>query len=289
VRAVLFFSGELMMQQYSLGISPCPNDTFIFGALVQGLVAVPHNYEVRLADVEELNARAAQELLDITKLSVAVMPQILDRYVLLRAGGALGRGCGPVLVARKSVPLETLAEAVIAIPGRMTTANLLLSLHGMHHGPRPEMIFDQVMPAVARGEVDAGVVIHEGRFTYEAHGLVKLLDLGAWWEQATGLPLPLGGIAVRRSLGMETALQVEDAIRRSLAFARENPEQLRPFIRRHAQELDDSVIDSHIATFVNDYSMNLGTEGMHAIRTLVTMGARVAGLPLPEAPLFAGD
>lgn len=274
------------MQHYSLGISPCPNDTFIFGALVQKIISLPHQYDVRLADVEELNARAAQGLLDISKLSIAAMPLILEKYILLRSGGALGRGCGPVLVARKQVPLESLSEAAIAIPGRMTTANLLLSLHGMHHGPRPEMIFDEVMPAVVRGNVDAGVIIHEGRFTYESHGLVKLLDLGAWWEGATGLPLPLGGIAVKRSLGHEVALQVEDAIKRSLAYAFENPAKLASFIRKHAQEMDSHVIESHIATFVNDYSMNLGDEGQQAVRTLITKGAEIAGLKLPDAQLF---
>ncbi|MFV0422369.1 1,4-dihydroxy-6-naphthoate synthase [Oleidesulfovibrio sp.] len=274
------------MQQYSMGISPCPNDTFIFGALVQKLIPLPHEYCVKLADVEELNAHAAQATLDITKLSIAAMPLVLENYILLRAGGALGRGCGPVLVARKDVPLESLAESTIAIPGRMTTANLLLSLHGMHNGPRPEMVFDEVMPAVAGGKVDAGVVIHEGRFTYEAHGLVKLLDLGAWWESSTGMPLPLGGIAVKRSLGPEVALQVEKAIRQSLEFAWKHPEVLREYIRNHAQEMDDAVIDSHIATFVNDYSMSLGAEGMEAIRTLITKGAEVAGLTLPDAPMF---
>ncbi len=277
------------MYHYTLGISPCPNDTFIFGALAQEWIALPHNYSVHLADVETLNTHAAKAEFDIIKLSVAAVPQVLEQYILLRCGGALGKGCGPMLVARRQVPLTTLRQATIAVPGHMTTANLLLSLHGMHSGPRPEMPFDAIMPAIAAGQADAGVVIHEGRFTYQTHGLTKLLDLGTWWEETTNMPLPLGCIAVKRSLGMPTALQIEKAIRNSLAYAQHNPTAMRAFIRKHAQELGEAVIDRHIKTFVNDYSMNLGPQGMRAIETLTTRSAAAQGCNLPNVPLFVQD
>lgn len=274
----------------SLGISPCPNDTYIFHALAKGCIPLPCGFDLFMADVEVLNGRARAGTLDVTKLSLAAMAHVLDDYVLLNAGAALGRGCGPLLVAREPLSPADLAGARVAIPGRMTTANLLLSLHGTLHGPREEMVFDQVMPAVASGKADCGLVIHEGRFTYGAHGLHCVLDLGQWWESAYGLPLPLGAIAARRDLGEATILAVQDAIRRSLEYANANPAASRGWIREHAQEMSDEVTDSHIRTFVNDFSLDLRDEGRAAIRALLEKATAIsggAGRGLPDLPLFA--
>ena len=273
---------------FSLGISPCPNDTFIFDALLHNRIPASFDTSVHMADVEELNTLARQGTLAITKLSLAAVPDALKHYILLRSGAALGRGCGPLIVSSRPLSPDDLASSRIAIPGALTTANLLLSLHGGFKGPREEMIFDAVMPALEQGKADLGVIIHEGRFTYADRGLHLVLDLGEWWEAHTGLPLPLGAIAVHRDLGPETALQVEEAIRQSLLHARANPNDARDFIRAHAQEMDESVMRSHIATFVNEFSVDLGPEGQAAICHLLEAGARERGVPLPDVPLFVG-
>ena len=272
---------------HSLGISPCPNDTYIFEALIHGRSPASFDVSLFMADVEELNALARQGRLDVTKLSMAAAAYILDRYVLLNAGAALGRGCGPLVVSRRELSADECQSARIAIPGRMTTANLLLSLTGRFDGPREEMLFDQIMPAVEQGRAELGVIIHEGRFTYADRGLRLVLDLGQWWEETTRMPLPLGVIAVRRDLGPEAVLGVEEAIRRSLLHARAHPEAGRAFIRAHAQEMDESVMTSHITTFVNDYSLDLGEEGRRAMESLLQAAAREAGISLPRLPVFA--
>lgn len=270
----------------SLGISPCPNDTYIFHALARGRIELPCGFELFMADVEVLNGRARAGTLDVTKLSLAAMAHVLDEYVLLDSGAALGHGCGPLLVARTPLSPADLAGARVAIPGRMTTANLLLSLHGVAQGPREEMAFDRVMPAVSAGRADCGLVIHEGRFTYGGYGLHCVLDLGQWWESACGLPLPLGAIAARRDLGASTILAVQDAIRRSLEYANADPAASRQWIRQHAREMSDEVTASHIRTFVNAFSMELGEEGRAAIRALLEKAATMAGRTLPALPLF---
>lgn len=277
------------MQRFELGISPCPNDTYIFYALANGRIDLPFAVDMFMADVEQLNARAHRADIAVTKLSVAAMVDALDNYILLRAGGALGYGCGPIMVAKKNTCVSALAHERIAIPGKMTTANLLLSLHGVHKGERVEMIFDEVMPAVANGDVAAGVVIHEGRFTYAGYGLEKLFDLGKWWEDTTALPIPLGAIAVHRDLGMDMARAIEDTIRRSLAYVQNNPAEARDYIKQHAQEMDDAVIDQHIALFVNNFSMNLEEEGQQAIRILLEKAFEIAGKKMPSKPLFVED
>ena len=273
----------------SLGISPCPNDTFIFDALVHKRIPLPCDFDLFMADVEDLNTKARSGHLDITKLSLAALVQVLDAYWILDAGAALGRGCGPLVVSNKTLTPEELSTASIAIPGQMTTANALLTLTDSFAGPRKEMIFDAVIPAVANGETDIGVIIHEGRFTYAAHGLQLVLDLGAWWEKKTGLPLPLGVIAVRRDLGRQTALAVEDTIRRSLLHARSHPEDSKAFTCAHAQEMDPAVMAEHIGMFVNDYSIDLGLEGRRAIRIFLDAAAKAANITLPALPLFAGE
>jgi 1,4-dihydroxy-6-naphthoate synthase len=260
-----------MSEKLSLGYSPCPNDTFIFHGLASGEVAWPGGLDIILADVEELNGLAVDGKLDVLKVSVAAAAGILDDYVLLRAGGAMGYGVGPVLVAKSGVDLPSLEGKTVATPGRKTTANLLFGLCCRKLGVLvscKEMVFDEIMPAVVAGEVDAGVIIHEGRFTFSKFGLTQILDLGAWWEDHTSLPIPLGAIAIRRSLGIDVARAMNKAIRQSLICVRENPEGAWAYIKEHAQEMDDEVILEHIKTFVTEYSLDIGDGGERAVTRL---------------------
>jgi Predicted periplasmic solute-binding protein len=274
----------------SLGISPCPNDTYIFSALIQGRVSLPGGMgplTTHFADVEELNALARKGALDVTKLSVAAVADILDEYAVLSSGGALGRGCGPLLVASRPLAPEDLRDMPIAIPGVKTTANTLMSLHGAFTGPRREMLFDTIMPALVRGEYAAGVIIHESRFTYAEHGLHLVLDLGKWWEETTGAPIPLGVIVARRSLGAEALRRISACIRASLENANAGPGAGRAFIRAHAQEMDEGVLAKHIAAFVNEFSLDLGEEGRFAVERLVARAAELGDVMLPDRPMFA--
>lgn len=270
----------------SLGLSPCPNDTYIFHALLHGLTPAPAAIRPHLADVEQLNALARQKKLDVTKISLGAAAQIMGDYALLSSGAALGWGCGPLVVAREALPPEAWCAARVAVPGLLTTANLLLTLHGGFQGPRREMLFSEIMPALARGDADLGVIIHEGRFTFERMGLVKLLDLGQWWEGAFHLPLPLGAIAVRRDLPMQTARAMQAAIADSLAHARAHPGDSKDFVRSHAQEMEESVTRAHIETFVTDFSLDLGEAGRTAIEALVGRAAALLGRKLPREGLF---
>ncbi|MDE7240354.1 1,4-dihydroxy-6-naphthoate synthase [Desulfovibrio sp.] len=278
----------------SLGLSPCPNDTFIFHALLEGRVRVPApapwsghiRFVPHFADVEELNGMAVAGRLDVTKLSLGAVARIMDAYALFSSGAALGWGCGPLVVAAKPLTPEQLKSASVAVPGLMTTANLLLDLHGGFRGPRRELLFSDIMDAVARGEDEAGVIIHEGRFTFGDHGLIKIVDLGEWWESAFHLPLPLGAIAGRRGLPLAVALAVQGGIAESLRHAWAHPEDSRDFIRAHAQELDDAVTKAHIETFVTAFSEDLGPAGREAIATLVERSAARLGVALPAAGLF---
>ena len=268
----------------TLGYSPCPNDTFIFHALVHGVVqAEGLRFTERLEDVETLNRLAARGELDVTKISYGAAPGLLRDYVLLRSGGALGRGCGPLIVAREPFSREALAGKRIAIPGRNTTANLLLRLYAPDAAPGIELVYSEIMPAVARGEVDAGLIIHESRFTYPQHGLVKVVDLGEWWERTTGLPIPLGGILARRDLGADAIRAIDDAIRRSVEHAFADPAASRPYVRAHAQEMDDAVTQQHIDLYVNHFSADVGSDGERAIRELFAR-ARAAGIIGEDVP-----
>lgn len=273
-------------QSLRLGLSPCPNDTYIFHALLHGLVPAPAALIPHMADVEELNTLARQGQLEVTKLSLGVVAEIMDDYALLSSGAALGWGCGPLVVARKELSPEEWKNATVAVPGLLTTANLLLTLHGGFQGPRREMLFSDVMPAVARGEADMGLVIHEGRFTYEKLGLTKELDLGQWWESEFHLPLPLGAIAVRRDVPLALARRIQGAITGSLAHANAHPEASREYVRAHAQEMADSVTQAHIKTFVTNFSLDLGAEGRAAIEHLAGRAAALSGKKLPEEGLF---
>lgn len=257
----------------SLGLSPCPNDTFIFHALLAGDLpgGILDGLEIEpvFADVQRLNEMAMEGRLSATKVSAGALPRILDRYGVLSSGGALGFGCGPLVVGKRPMSPREWARATVAIPGEQTTASLLLDLHGGFGGRRRPMVFSEVMDAVLAGECELGVIIHEGRFTYARRGLVRQLDLGEWWEGDCGLPLPLGLIAVRRDIPADIAVRLERAIRLSLARARQNPAPALDFCRLHAQELDDEVMRAHIDTFVTRFSDDLGPEGRDAVRGLV--------------------
>jgi 1,4-dihydroxy-6-naphthoate synthase len=271
----------------SLGYSPCPNDTFIFDALVHGRIDTHGlRFGERLEDVETLNLLAREGALDVTKVSYGALPYLLDRYVLLRSGGALGRGCGPLLVAREAMDAGGLAGKRIAIPGRLTTAFLLLRLCAGSGVTVEERVYSDIMPAVERGDVDAGLIIHESRFTYPQHGLVKVVDLGEWWERATGLPIPLGGILARRSLGVETLRDLEDALRGSVEHAFAHPEDSRDYVRAHAQEMDDAVTRQHIDLYVNRFSADLGDEGVRAVEALFERARQAGIVPPGTPPLF---
>lgn len=275
------------MKTLSLGYSPCPNDTYIFYALAHNKVTIPgYKIEERLEDVETLNQLALKGLLDLTKVSYHALGHLRDRYVLLRSGGALGRGCGPLVIAPKASDMQGLRGKRIAIPGKLTTANLLLQLYGEGYDNLLTVPFEQIMPTLQRGDADAGVIIHESRFTYREAGFHEILDLGAWWEEDSGLPIPLGGILARRDLGPETIQAVDQAIRSSLNFARQNPQLPRNYIKKHSQELSDMVIDAHIELYVNDFSLNLGEQGVAAVEVLMTRAEERGLISKSAEPLF---
>ena len=259
-----------MTRTLTLGYSPCPNDTFIFHALTHGLINLPgFRIHERLEDVETLNRLALAGILDLTKISYHAFGHLRETYVLLRSGGALGRGCGPLVIASAATDMAALRGRRIAIPGQLTTANLLLQLYGEGYDQVLVLPFDKIMGALQRGEADAGLIIHESRFTYREAGFREVLDLGVWWEQTTGLPLPLGGILARRELGRDTILAADRAIRASLEHAEQHPEQTRSYIKAHAQEMADDVIDAHLNLYVNDFSRDLGSEGIAAVTELL--------------------
>jgi 1,4-dihydroxy-6-naphthoate synthase len=257
----------------TLGISPCPNDTFIFDALVNGrLDTTGLELEVVHEDVETLNRWALAGRLDLTKLSYGVLPEVAGEYALLESGGALGRGVGPLLVARPGVAFDP-ARARVAIPGQHTTAHLLFSLVYPGVAARRFMAFSEIEAAVARGEVDAGVIIHESRFTYAARGLVKLLDLGEAWEARTGAPIPLGGIVARRALGGALLRRLDGLIRASVEAAWAGGGALSPYVTGHAQALEEAVMRQHIDLYVTQHSAALGPEGRRAVETLLAVHA----------------
>ncbi len=258
------------MRPLTFGYSPCPNDTFAFHALVHGLVDAPFRVEPVLLDIEELNRRAHRGEFDLTKLSVGAFAAVGDRYRMLRSGAALGHGVGPLVVARSPIPLADATRGRIAIPGRETTAFRLLRLAAPALGDVVEMRYDRILRAVSDGDVDAGLIIHESRFTYADHGLVKVVDLGEWWEGETGLPVPLAGICARSDLDDATVRAAEAAIRASVLYAFDHPDASRAYVREHAQEMSDAVCDAHIALYVNAHSLDVGDEGMRAISRLVT-------------------
>lgn len=231
--------------------------------------------EAYLYDVETLNRLAFEERFDVTKLSFHAWLLLQDRYELLDAGGALGRGCGPLVISESAENFS--ADSVVAVPGEYTTAHLLLRLWNPEIKNRVFMPFDQIMNAVKEGTVNAGVIIHEGRFVYEQRGFQCLVDLGAWWEKETGLPIPLGCIAARKSLGSERIAEIKDRLSGSVQSAFDDPASTYDYVKKYAQELDDKVIEEHIRTYVNDFTRGFGDEGHAAIRKLQEM-AKTAGV-----------
>jgi 1,4-dihydroxy-6-naphthoate synthase len=267
----------------NLGYSFCPNDTFIFYALTHGRI-VGESVIEQLEDVETLNQWALSGKLEMTKISYHAYAHVREQYVALRSGGALGRGVGPLIVARE--PLESLVGKTVAIPGAMTTANLMLTLSQPEGVKTRVMRYDHIMPAIERGEVDAGLIIHESRFTYQQHGLVKLLDLGQWWEGETGLPLPLGAILARRDLGLEKLRELDQAVRSSLEYAYAHPSEPKVYIRQHALEMEDAVMQAHIDLYVNEFSLDVGDEGERAVKELFARAEARGLIPSSTLPLF---
>jgi 1,4-dihydroxy-6-naphthoate synthase len=275
----------------TLGISPCPNDTFIFDALVNGALDTGGlAFEVVHEDVQTLNEWALAGRLDVTKLSYGVVPQIAREYAVLEAGGALGRGVGPLLVTRPGTGPFDARTMTVAVPGRNTTAHLLFSLAFPDAAHKRFLVFSEIEAAVLAGEADAGVLIHEGRFTYEARGLAKALDLGEFWERETGGPIPLGGIVARRRLGPELLARVDALVRASLEHARARGPELSAYVRSHAQEMDPSVMRRHVDLYVNDFSLALGADGRRAVERLLEVAARAnpGTPPLPPEGPFRG-
>jgi 1,4-dihydroxy-6-naphthoate synthase len=270
----------------TLGISPCPNDTFIFDALVHGLVDLEGlDLEVFHEDVQTLNEWALEGRLDLSKISYGVLPRVAGRYALLEAGGALGLGVGPLLVARPGTDAFDPATMRVAIPGQDTTAHLLFSLAFPGAARKAFRLFSEIEAAVLSGEVEAGVIIHESRFTYAQRGLTRLLDLGEHWERVTGAPIPLGGIVARRTLDPALRARLDRLIQRSLAHAEARRPALSAYVRGHAQALDEAVMRQHVELYVNRFSHGLGEPGRRAVaRLLEVWGAQHpgAGLTLPE-------
>jgi len=277
-------------QTLTIGYSPCPNDTFIFYGLIHGKVRVPGIvFRESLEDVETLNRMALDGRLDITKISYHALGHLRGRYALLRSGGAIGRGCGPLLVAKAGTRLSDLKEGKIAVPGTLTTAYMLLRLYDPALTNISVMAFDRIMDAVSGGDATAGLIIHESRFTYPLYGLEKLLDLGEWWENHSGLPIPLGGILGKRTLGKELLLVIENAIRESLRYARHHPGEVLEYCRQHSQEMDESVMKSHIGLYVNDFSLDLGEDGLTAVRRLFAEAEERGVMPPCDKPLLVED
>lgn len=272
---------------YTIGFSPCPNDTFIFDALIHGKIDTEGlQFEPYIADVEALNRRAFEGRIDVTKLSYHAFAHLLHQYKLLDAGSALGNNCGPLLVACKPMSKEALAQARIAIPGRMTTANFLLGLFYPDALNKSEVLFSHIEEEVLSGRYDAGLIIHENRFTYQQKGLVKLADLGELWEQSTGKPIPLGGIVVNRGLPEEVQQKINRALRRSVEYAFANTSDVMPYVRAHAQSMDEAVMLAHINLYVNQYSISLGEDGRAAVLQMFAMAHALGLIPAFENDFF---
>lgn len=273
--------------EIEIGFSPCPNDTFIFDAMAHGRIDTEGlTFKVTMADVEELNRLAFANALQVTKLSFHAYAHVLGRYILLNSGSALGSNCGPLLISKQVFPLKEVNGLRIAIPGRYTTANFLMGFAFPEALHKVEMLFSDIEAAVARGDVDAGVIIHENRFTYADRGFTKLMDLGEHWEQRTGHPIPLGGIAVQRRVDPATRQKLDRVLRRSIEHAMVHPEDSLGFTREYAQEMDPEVMQKHIALYVNDYSLNLGDKGRAAVHHMYAEGARIHGFPRVEGEIF---
>lgn len=271
----------------TLGFSPCPNDTFIFDAMIHNRIDTEGvNFEVIMEDVEALNQRAFRRELAITKLSYHAFAYLVDDYALLESGSALGNGVGPLLIAKKDMPQDVVNQSLIAIPGKFTTANFLFSLAYPEATQKQELVFHDIENAVLDGRVGAGVIIHENRFTYAQRGLVKLMDLGAFWEETTQMPIPLGGIVVRRDLPLEIQQKVERIMKRSVEYAFAHPSVSRDFVAQHAQEMDEKVRQQHIDLYVNAFTRGLGNVGRDAVKTLFGKATALKIIPTYARQIF---
>ena len=273
----------------TLGFSPCPNDCFMFDAIVHRRIDLEGlDFTVRLADIEALNSAAFAGQVDVTKLSFHAYAYCISNYVLLDAGSALGRNCGPLLISQRAISRDEVARGglKIAIPGKYTTANFLLSLAFPRATGTSPLLFSEIEGAVLDGTVDAGLIIHENRFTYAAKGLKKIIDLGEYWEAETGAAIPLGGIVVNRALPQDVRQKVNRVMRRSVEYAFANRTASLPFVREHAQEMSEDVMYKHIDLYVNEYSLELGREGRRAIELLFAEGAAAGVIPPVNTRLF---
>ncbi len=260
----------------TLAFSPCPNDTFIFDALVNKKIDTgDFEFNVVLEDVQTLNQLALQNKIDVSKISYGVLPLITDNYFLLNSGGALGKGVGPLLIAKTELQLEDLADKKIAIPGENTTAHMLFTLAFANAKNKVFKVFNEIEDAVLNGEVDAGVIIHENRFTYQDKGLIKLIDLGDYWETRTQSPIPLGGIVAKKSLDISTIKKIDSLIKASVEYAfKNNYEVLSDYVKQHAQEMSEAVMRKHIDLYVNNFSVDLGDQGKQAVLTLMEVHSK---------------
>lgn len=272
----------------TLGFSPCPNDTFIFDALINKKINTGGiDFDVVLEDVQTLNEWAMGGRLDITKISYGVLPQVLENYIVLNAGSALGKGVGPLLISKSFINGALIKEKNIAIPGINTTAHMLFSLAFPEAKKKQFMLFSEIENAVLEEKVDAGVIIHENRFTYHQKGLIKLMDLGEFWERETRSPVPLGGIIIRRKLSSLVQQQVDNAISSSVRYAFSNYPLITDYVKNHSQEMDEHVMRQHIDLYVNDYSVALNDEGKAAIFKLLKVYEQVNQVQVREEDIFA--
>ncbi|MBK9507690.1 MAG: 1,4-dihydroxy-6-naphthoate synthase [Chitinophagales bacterium] len=271
----------------SIAYSPCPNDTFIFDALAhQKIDTEGLTFDIIHGDVETLNREAMDGKYDITKLSYHAFAYMSNQYQLLTAGSALGRGCGPLMISKDEIPRSKIEFCLIGIPGRLTTANFLMTLAFPEAATKKEMVFNEIENALLNDAIDIGLIIHENRFTYIHKGLKKIIDLGEWWEKKYQLPIPLGGIVTRRDFEPELQLKINRVVKRSVEFALANPAQTMQYVRDHAQEMDEQVMQQHIALYVNDFSVDLGEEGKAAISALYEVAAEKKIIPGMHYPLF---
>ncbi|MEN9686682.1 MAG: hypothetical protein RLZZ28_2468 [Bacteroidota bacterium] len=274
----------------SLAFSPCPNDTFIFDALVNKKIDTGNfSFEVMLEDVQTLNEQAIAGKPDISKISYGVLPRVLKNYTVLNAGSALGMGVGPLLITRKDLPVKKeVNEMTIAIPGINTTAHMLFSLAFPNAGNKKFMVFHEIEDAVLSGQADAGVIIHENRFTYSNRGLIKIMDLGEYWESTTKVPIPLGGIVIKRSIDSSIRKEVDLLIKKSLVHAFKQYPLLPDYVRAHSREMSEDVMRKHIDLYVNEYSIDLGEEGKKAIEKLLEVSGLIMGtVPTDASALFS--
>ncbi len=274
---------------YTLGFSTCPNDTFIFDAMVNGKIDTEGlSFNPVLADVQELNQRALRGTIDITKLSYFAYGQLADRYILLTSGSALGNNCGPLLIAKEELadPWEEVPHQTIAIPGQHTTANFLLTFAFPNASQKEEMLFSEIEDAVLTGKTDLGLIIHENRFTYQQKGLKKVIDLGSYWETQTGYPIPLGGIALRRDIPVAEQQKINRVLRRSVEYAFAHPEAAREYVKQYAQEMDEEVMYKHIDLYVNSFTKELGPKGRQTVETMFYKASAQGMIPPIQNSLF---